>query len=163
MSKIDWTNFTVRIPVKAPMKKLYDAWTRASELENWFLRRAAYKGADKKPVRRTAAITKGCTFQWEWYGYDGVEKGVVKQVNGKDHVQFTFAGSLVDVRLRQLEKEVIVELVQSAIPTDPASKKNVRMGCHVGWTFWLANLKSVYEGGINLRNTNEELKGMINN
>ena len=92
-----------------------------------------------------------------------MEKGTVKQANGKDHVQFTFAGSLVDVRLRKEGKVVIVELIQSGIPTDPASKKNVRLGCHVGWTFWLANLKSVYEGGLNLRNTNQELTGMVNN
>ena len=163
MSKIDWTSFTVRIPVKASMKDIYSAWTRASHLEEWFLRKAVYPGPEKKPVARAAAITKGCAFQWEWYGYGGVEKGVVKQANGTDHVQFTFAGSLVDVRLRKAGKEVVVELVQSAIPTDAASKKNVRMGCHVGWTFWLANLKSVYEGGVNLRNTNEELAGMVNN
>ncbi|MEO8066254.1 MAG: SRPBCC domain-containing protein [Flavobacteriales bacterium] len=163
MSTIDWTSFTIRIPVRATMKGLYAAWTRASNLEDWFLRKASYTGADKKAVRRTAAIAKGCTFAWEWYNYDGVEKGIVRQANGKDHVQFTFAGSLVDVRLKQVGKDVIVELVQSAIPTDPASKKNVRLGCHVGWTFWLANLKSVYEGGVNLRNTNEELTGMVNN
>lgn len=163
MSKIDWTSLTVRIPVKAKMKDLYSAWTRTSELEDWFLRRAVYKSADKKALRPSASIAKGCTFEWEWYGYEGVEKGVVKQANGKDHVQFTFANSLVDVRLRQVGKEVIVELVQSGIPTDPASKKNIRIGCHVGWTFWMANLKSVYEGGVNLRNTNEELTGMVNN
>lgn len=163
MSRIDWTSLTVRIPVKARIKDLYNAWTRPSELEEWFLRKAAYKSVDKKPLRPSASATKGCTFEWEWYGYDGVEKGVVKQANGKDHVQFTFANSLVDVRLRQVGKEVIVELVQSGIPTDPASKKNIRIGCHVGWTFWMANLKSVYEGGVNLRNTNEELIGMVNN
>ncbi len=145
------------------MKKLYSAWTRASELEEWFLREAVYTGVDKKPIRRAASIAKGCAFQWEWYGYDGVEKGVVKEANGRDHVRFTFANSLVNVRLRQVGKEVVVELVQSGIPTDPASKKNIRLGCHVGWTFWMANLKSVYEGGVNLRNTNEELTGMVNN
>ena len=163
MSRIDWTSFTVRIPVRASMKKLYSAWTRASELEEWFLRKAVYTGVDKKPIRRAASIAKGCAFQWEWYGYDGVETGVVKEANGRDHVRFTFANSLVNVRLRQVGKEVVVELVQSGIPTDAASKKNIRLGCHVGWTFWMANLKSVYEGGLNLRNTNEELTGMVNN
>lgn len=163
MSRIDWTSFTVRIPVRASMKELYGAWTRSGELEKWFLRKAGYTGFSRKAMRRTAHATKGCAFQWEWYGYDGVEKGVVKEANGRDHVRFTFASSMVDVRLRQVGKEVIVELVQSGIPTDPASKKNIRLGCHVGWTFWLANLKSVYEGGVNLRNTNDELTGMVNN
>lgn len=163
MSRIDWTSFTVRIPVKASMKELYAAWTRSAELEHWFLRKATHTGTDKKPLRRTSSVTKGCTFAWEWYGYDGVEHGVVKEANGKDHLRFTFAGSLVDVRLQQVGKDVVVEIVQHGIPTDPSSKKNIRMGCHVGWTFWIANLKSVYEGGLNLRNTNDELTGMVNN
>lgn len=163
MSKIDWTRFTIRIPVRASMKDLYNAWTRPGELEEWFLRRADYTGTDGKPVRRSSSAVKGCTFEWEWYGYDGVEKGKVIQANGTDRVQFTFAGSRVDVNLKKVGPDTIVELVQSGIPTDPASKKNVRLGCHVGWTFWMANMKSVYEGGLNLRNTNEALSGMVNN
>lgn len=163
MSRIDWKSLTVRIPVKAKMKDLYNAWTKPNELEDWFLRRAAYKSKDKRALRPSASVVKGCTFEWEWYGHEGVEKGVVKEANGTDHVQFTFANSLVDVRLHKQGDTVIVELVQSGIPTDAASKKNIRIGCHVGWTFWMANLKSVYEGGLNLRNTNEELTGMANN
>jgi uncharacterized protein YndB with AHSA1/START domain len=163
MSTIDWTRFTCKIPVRASMKELYAAWTTTSEIEKWFLRKAIYKGADKKTLGRTAAIAKGCTYSWEWYGYEGIEEGSIKIANGKDHLQFTFASSTVDVKLTKQGKDVIVELTQRGIPTDEDSKKNIRLGCHVGWTFWLANLKSVYEGGVNLRNTNEELTGMVNN
>ncbi len=163
MSTIDWTSFTVRIPVKAAMKDLYAAWTSRSAIEEWFVRKAVYRTGDRKPVGRTTSVTQGCTFAWEWYGYDGVEKGDITKANGKNHLQFTFAGSMVDVRLKKQGRNVIVELIQSGIPIDAASKKNVRLGCHIGWTFWLANLKSVYEGGVNLRNTNQELTGMVNN
>jgi hypothetical protein len=31
-----------------------------------------------------------------------------------------------------------------------------------GWVFYLANLKSFPEGGIDLRNKNEKLKSVIN-
>jgi hypothetical protein len=30
--------------------------------------------------------------------------------------------------------------------------------CQLGWTFYLANLKSVIEGGVDLRNKNVDLK-----
>ena len=163
MSTIDWTSFTCRIPVKARMKDLYDAWTNAAAIEKWFVRKAVYKGADKKALGRSTTITKGCTYTWEWYGYEGMEQGSITKANGKDHLQFTFASSMVDVRLKKRGRNVIVELTQSGIPTDAASKKNIRLGCHVGWTFWMANLKSMVEGGPNLRNTDGSLKGMINN
>lgn len=163
MSSIDWTSFTCRIPVKAPMKDLYSAWTNAATIEKWFVRKAVYKGADKKAVGRSTTITKGCTYAWEWYGYDGVEKGSITEANGKDHLQFTFANSVVDVRLKKVKSNVIVELTQSGIPTDDVSRKNIRLGCHLGWSFWMVNLRSMYEGGINLRNTDESLKGMLNN
>lgn len=163
MSKIDWTSFTLRIPVRASMTALYKAWTSAAELERWFLQRALHAGPDGKPLKGTAKLAAGCTYTWEWYGYDGVEQGRILKANGKDHLRFTFADSEVDLKLRKVGRQVVVELVQSHIPTDEASKRDIWIGCHRGWTFWLANLKSMYEGGLNLRNENASLKGMLNN
>ena len=79
-------------------------------------------------------------------------------------MQFTFAGEcLVDIKLSQQNEDVVVELTQKNIPTDDESKRGVRLGCDSGWTFYLVNLKSVYEGGLDLRNKNTDLKGMISN
>lgn len=36
------------------------------------------------------------------------------------------------------------------------------LSCKTGWTSYLANLKSVLEGGIDPRNKNEQLKAVIN-
>lgn len=163
MNNFDWTSFTLKVPVKARMEDLYNAWTRATEIEKWFLRKAVYTQADGKGVEPDGAITKGCGYAWEWFGYDVVEKGRITEANGKDHIQFTFAGECpVDVRLTQQGEDVIVELTQGKIPTDDKSKQNIRLGCHTGWSFFMLNLKSVYEGGLDLRNKNEALKGMIN-
>lgn len=57
---------------------------------------------------------------------------------------------------------MIVTLTQHSIPTDDKNKKDTRIGCHTGWSFFLVNLKSVYEGGLDLRNKNNDLNGMIN-
>lgn len=164
MSKIDRTSFTLRIPVRASKATLYKAWTTAGELERWFLRSAKLRDADDRPLKGTTPITKGGSYAWKWYGYDGVEEGRILEANGKDHLRFTFAGDcLVDVKLVTKGRQVVVELVHSKIPTDDASFRNIYIGCLRGWTFWLANLKSVYEGGLNLRNENAALSGMLNN
>ena len=65
--------------------------------------------------------------------------------------------------LKPYEGDVIVQLTQSHIPMDDQSKKDIRLGCESGWSFFLVNLKSIYEGGVDLRNKNESLKGMLNN
>ena len=69
----------------------------------------------------------------------------------------------MDVLLSTLDDYVIVELTQKNIPTDDNSKQHIRLGCHTGWSFYLVNLKSVYEGGLDLRNKETKLKVMMNN
>lgn len=164
MKNFDWTSFTVKIAVRASLDDMYNAWTRAAEIERWFLSKAVYTGPDKKRMARNANVTTGGTWTWEWYGWELTDHGRITKANGKDHFQFTFAGECpVDVRLKKRGKDVIVELTQSKIPTDDNSKRDIRLGCHTGWSLFLLNLKSVYEGGLDLRNKNEKLKGMINN
>ena len=56
----------------------------------------------------------------------------------------------------------MVELIQDHIPTDDESKVNIRLGCHTGRSFYLVNLKSVYEGELDLRNKDVDMGGMTN-
>ena len=163
MKNFDWTQFTRKIPVKASMQEMYDAWTTKRELERWFLKDAGYYDTNGNVIGDNVNVEKGNTYAWQWFGYDVTEKGKITEANGNDHFQFTFAGDCpVDIKLTQRKDEVIVELTQSNIPTDDDSKINIRLGCHTGWSFFLANLKSVYEGGIDLRNKDDDASGMVN-
>lgn len=163
MKNFDWTKFSRKIAVKADLRKIYDAWTIPEELEKWFLSEANYYDESGKKTDKKASIKKGFTYEWSWYLYDNLEKGWVKEANGKDQLQFTFAGNCtVDVHLSKLDDLTIVELTQKNIPIDEDSKKNIRLGCDSGWAFYMVNLKSVYEGGLDLRNKEEKLKGMLN-
>ena len=82
--------------------------------------------------------------------------------NGKDFFKFKFgeAGDC-SVTIYEEQGEKIVELVQDQIPTDDKSKQNWHIGCKTGWTFYMANLKSMLEGGIDLRNRNETIQNVI--
>ncbi len=163
MENFDWTKFTKKIAVKGNLFDIYNAWTKPSSLENWFLSKAVFHREEKGVVDRHDNIVKKDNYEWSWFLYDVVEKGKVTKANGIDHLQFTFAGEcLVDVELKQDGEYVIVELTQKNIPTDDISKRNIRLGCESGWSFFLLNLKSVYEGGVDLRNKNPEFKGMLN-
>lgn len=164
MKNFNWTQFTKRIAVKAPIQTLYDAWTKSSELEKWFLKTAKFINPDGTGVDGNSHAKAGMSYEWTWYLYPDTERNIVTIANGKDHFQFNFAGKCtVDVTLSEQFGHTVVELVQSNIPTDDDSKQNIRLGCSSGWSFYFVNMKSVYEGGLDLRSKDERLKPMVNN
>ena len=163
MKDFDWTSFSRKISIKADMSNLYDAWTVPSELEKWFLSKALYTRPDGSIVGPHEHIQPEDKYAWSWHTWDIVEEGKVIETNGKDKIVFSFAEECtVEIKLETSHEEVLVILTQLDIPTDDKSKKHVRLGCYEGWSFYMVNLKSIYEGGIDLRNMHDALKGVIN-
>lgn len=164
MKNFDWTAFSLKILVKASMSDVYNAWTKASELEKWFVKKGNFSNKERQVISKETSAENGFSYEWNWYLYEPTERGRYLQANGKDHIQFTFAGDcIVDVKLSEKEGSILVELSQKDIPTDDISKKEIRLGCQNGWAFYLVNLKSKCEGGLDLRNKNENTKHMVNN
>ena len=165
MADFDWSRFTVRINVKASTERLYWCWATRKGIEFWFLRRSDYKKPGGSLYESNEPVQKGDTYSWWWHGYSDevVEHGEILECNGKDLFKFKFGGAgNCTVKIYEEEGEHIVELFQDEIPTDDKSKQNWHIGCKTGWTFYMANLKSMIEGGIDLRNKNEQLQNMLN-
>jgi uncharacterized protein YndB with AHSA1/START domain len=159
----DWSTFNRRITVDAPGQTIYDAWAVPAQIEGWFLRTAEYVGFDGKPKDRDTAVTEGDVYLWRWHGYldDVHETGNIVEANGDDRFAFTFTkGCLVTVTIGVEHGETVVELVQSSIPDDP--DHGIYVDCSYGWAFFLANLKAVLEGGIDLRNRNVDIQHVVN-
>lgn len=164
MDNFDWTSFTKRIAIKSSLSEIYEAWTVAANLEKWFLERVVFHDVGGKLLENTKPVKSGIRYDWYWYLDATPMQGEILSANGKDFIQFTFEGSsLVDVKLSTLDEYVIVELRHHNIPQDDNSKQHIRLGCSSGWAFYMHNLKSVYEGGIDLRNKDAKLGVMINN
>jgi uncharacterized protein YndB with AHSA1/START domain len=164
MKNFDWTSFKKKIAVNAPLKTIYDAWTVPGELEKWFLKTARFFDEKGTPVRMNSNVVPSNKYEMTWYLYEELEKGVITKANEKDLLEFTFAGNcMVSITLSEQFGHTMVELEQTDIPTDDDSKLNIRLGCSSGWSFYLVNLKSVYEGGLDLRSKDERLKPMVNN
>jgi len=164
MNHYDWTKFSLRVDVKATPLAVYNACATQANLESWFLRKAIFTTPDGKMREADAPIQPGDTYVWKWHGYEDSmqEKGKVLDLNGKDLFKFTFAGNCeVTITCKLLEGRTIMELVQEKIPTDENSKVLIHIGCMKGWTFYLANLKSVMEGGLDLRNRNVNIKNVV--
>ncbi|RTY86320.1 SRPBCC domain-containing protein [Flavobacterium sp. GT3R68] len=165
MENYDWSKFTQRIPIKATIQEIYDYWTTQEGMEKWFLRLSEFYTSEKSLKNPTTPIQKGDTYKWMWHGYSDevVEYGEILEANGLDLLQFTFAEQcIVTMKIFGESEETIMELSQENIPTDDQSKVRFHLGCSNGWTFYLSNLKSILEGGIDLRNKNDKLKRMVN-
>lgn len=164
MENFDWTSFTKTIAIKAKISDIYNAWTKAAELEKWFFEKVIFYGANQTPINKNENTVKDITYEWLWHLYKEPMKGKITAANGTDELQFTFEGEcLVDIKLSESNGYTVVELRHHNIPTDDYSKQYIRLGCSNGWHFYLTNLKSVYEGGLDLRNKDVNLNPMINN
>jgi hypothetical protein len=100
-----------------------------------------------------------------WATPGGLESWFLRRIiaaNGVDHFAFTFSlGCPVSVSIYGELDETIVELVESELPTDEDAMLRHYVGDLKGWVFYLANLKSVLEGGPDLRNRRAELTNVI--
>jgi uncharacterized protein YndB with AHSA1/START domain len=164
MENFDWSRFVKRIPVNGQTQSLYDLWTTQEGLERWFLRHADFKQKDGQPRGRTARIEPGDTYEWRWHGWEDemVERGTILEVNGRDKIKFVFGkAGTVTVTIVKESGMPLVELVQDKIPSDEESKVNFHLGCQTGWVFYLTNLKSVVEGGLDLRNKRTDLRNVV--
>ena len=164
MINYDWSHFTQRININAPVQKLYNAFAMRYEMQRWFLRLCEYK-REGDPLADHEFIKEGDTYTWLWYGYPDstFETGEILKANDKNELQFSFgkAGN-VTIKIYEKDNENIVELMQENIPSNEESKFNFYVGCSTGWVFYLANLKSIMEGGIDLVNKNANLTGLLN-
>ena len=164
MENFNWSQFSKRIFINADLEIVYNSWTKSEELEKWFLSNATFFSKEGRKILPTKNITPKNVYKWNWFAQNHSEEGTVINANGIDRIEFTFAGNCnVIVELSEHKNQTLVKLTQSEIPLDKNSKENIRLGCAFGWTFYLLNLKSVLEGGIDLRNKDTELIDVVNN
>ena len=164
MENPSFSEFKLRVNINAPVQTVYDAWATPAGLESWFLRKAAFADPDGSKRSGNSALQTGDKYEWFWHGYPDsvVEHGKVLEADGRNRFVFTFSlGCPVTIRVFEELGETMVELVESELPTDPENLMNHFVGDSRGWIFYLANLKSVLEGGLDLRNRREEIKDVI--
>jgi len=165
MENFDWTRFTLQIPIAAEIEQVFQCWTSSSGLLRWFLRQADFfssEGYSKTPDEDVKPTDR---YSWRWHGYSDevTEEGEIQLLSYPRKLQFRFgnAGTCL-LELEQMPEFCLLTFTQFAIPTGEKARLDWHMGCKMGWTFYLTNLKSILEGGIDLRYKGTELSGLIN-
>ena len=167
MTNYNWKQFERRITLNGSIDplKVYLAWATRAGIESWFLRQSIYADATGKEREAHEAAQTGDNYQWLWFGYDDstLEKGTILSANDKDSLKFTFSGgSIVTITIGKEQSEIICSLVQEMPMEDELEKRYFFIECSRGWTFYLANLKSILQGGIDLRNKNVGIHNVVN-
>ena len=151
--------FTLKIWVRADAATLRRAWTRPEEVVRWFVSKCTYFAADGAEVGQAVA---GGTYRWEWMESTTDQSKVI----AVDETTLRFGwykdkGEL-EVRFTQAGDETLMELTQSMSGGTEEERIDAQVDCKLGWTFFLANLKSIYEGGLDLRETDPERVPVVN-
>jgi uncharacterized protein YndB with AHSA1/START domain len=157
-----WKRLVQRIDVSAPMESVYAAWATAEGVTGWSSMEAVLidrEGNERAPGS-SAAI--GDRFRFAWHtGH--TEEGEFLEANGIDHLHYTMGKDIeVDVKLEKMEDgSVMVTMEQTQDRTDDENLL-ILLGFNQGWAFYLANLKSVLEGGLDLRNYTHDIEHRLN-
>ena len=165
MNDYNFKTFTKRITIHREKEIIYRAWATQAGLENWFLRLAEFTKPDGRLRSRNEQVQQGDKYKWLWWGYDDdvIEENEILGTNGESMIQFSFSGGcIVTVAVKEEQGENICELAQQMPMDDENEQRHFYMECSKGWTFYMTNLKSILEGGIDLRNKNEAIQNVIN-
>jgi len=159
----NWSEFKLRINTTASVEKAYKAVATPGGLESWFLREADVKSGGK-PRPKTELIQKGDEYHFQWYGHPDTlrHSGEFLSTDGKTVISFTFSQDLpVTISIYRECEETIVELAETFDATVEEVARNHYLGNMKGWIFFLINLKSILEGGLDMRNRKVELKNVL--
>jgi uncharacterized protein YndB with AHSA1/START domain len=135
--KFDWSQFTLKVPIAAPAEKVFRLWTDKEQIKNWFLSDASMN------------LKKGGDYEWTWFLGDK-QKGKILNYKKSSKFTFTFAEGKCDLTVKKDKRGSMVILHQYDIPNTESGRK-IHISCSSGWTFYLTNLKTYLEYGIDLR------------
>ncbi|HQY19483.1 MAG TPA: SRPBCC domain-containing protein [Ignavibacteria bacterium] len=155
-------SFSHGILLKASPEKVYEYISTGSGLSKWFIGSADYFYNDKSIRLGDEPAQKGNSFLWKWLKKDLELKGIITESDGKNEFGFTF-GSSFFVNIKLSESGDRTKLVLTQCYQDSATENEFGfINCCVCWVFFLTNLKSVLEHGIDLRETEADIEMLVN-
>jgi uncharacterized protein YndB with AHSA1/START domain len=160
----DFSEFKLRVNIKTPIGDAYRAWATPAGLDSWFIGKTVFTAKDGVVRSGEDLLKEGDEYTLSFRDRPDVVilTGKVLKANDKDLFSFTFSkGCPVTVSIYSEHGETIVQLLESNLPTDEETIRKHFVGDTKGWIFYLINLKSVLEGGLDLRNRNSAIRNVI--
>jgi uncharacterized protein YndB with AHSA1/START domain len=160
----EWTKFKQKEYIKAPLEEVFRKWTTPKGITEWFIKDAKYESENGKNRNSDEIVKPNDNYTWLFHtGYE--MKGKVLDVVNNSSFIFTFGkkdpGSAEDVIVNVVfsEKDGVteIELTQSNIADNEYGKVNYNLSCMAGWSYFMTNLRSLFESGFDYREKDEQL------
>jgi len=159
----DWSRFKKQIFITADTQKVFQAWAVPQNIEQWFIAEADYTTPDGSDRAAAETVKAGDHYHWRWH-QDLEATGTVLEVVENEKMRFTFGdkekGSdekiVVTVTCTPQKDATMLELIQENMAITPQAQVGWHMGCNLGWSFFMTNLKALLEHGVDLRETDPE-------
>ncbi|MBE2217919.1 MAG: SRPBCC domain-containing protein [Ignavibacteria bacterium] len=158
----DLSEFRHSILLSLSSEDVYGFIASSQGICSWFIGEAEFTqpaGRFRLPNENASA---GDIFRWKWLGKNlQIEGEVLYSVEG-EVFEFTFGKSfIVSVTLKEQNGRTLFTLHQSY--RDGVQKDDfAHINCCVCWVFFMTNLKSVAEHGIDLRETLADDDSLVN-
>lgn len=165
------TAFERGVLLDISMVEAYRYAATADGIAKWFIGKAVYTAPDGRVKAGDETAEKGDKYEWDWVYKELVLKGEVLEANlpdkhgeagGKAFIEFTFGDTAkFSIRLSMVDGRVLFMLTQESLPDNPMPEES-HINCYVCWTLFVMNLKSVAEGGKDLREWEYDMDGLVN-
>lgn len=151
--------FTHAIYVNAPAAAVFDFAATPAGITKWFIGKAKYYYKDNNIRLGNDLAQKGDSFLWTWLNKDLELKGIITESVRDKIFQFTFSPLyIVTLEFHSEGNKTRLTLTQEYQDSAVSNDFNY-INCCTCWVFFLTNLKSVIENGIDLRerDVNDEM------
>ncbi|MEE8576388.1 MAG: SRPBCC domain-containing protein [candidate division Zixibacteria bacterium] len=147
----DWSQFTVHIYCKRSVEETFRCWATSDGLESFFVQSAELTDSHGNHRDGKAPAQLGDRYRFKWiHDYD--LSGQILLVDLGRKLKFSFSEMEVTVTISPDGDRSLVRLHQTKIPAETDSEKAANhLNCRSCWVFFLSNLKSVLEYGVDLR------------
>ena len=157
-SEYDWTQFTKQVFINADVERVFRSWVVPREIVLWFISEADYTTPEGESRPDDAVVQPGDHYHWCWHQALDTA-GSVLRVEDNALFEFTFGDRsdntnekiVVRVTFQQLEDVTMIELTQYNMGDTLRDHAQWHLGCNLGWSFFMTNLKARLEHGVDLR------------
>ena len=161
--QFNWELFTRRIVIHKNIEDVFSLIATSEGLKKWFLHEAVfYTMVNETKVVNFTFPTENELYYWKWKGKDFELNGHVIKCETNTCFSFTFGSAgTVKIELEIIEESTLLLLTQQVNHGEIYDKMR-QANSFAYWTFFLLNLKSVAEHGIDLREDKFQFPNLLN-
>jgi uncharacterized protein YndB with AHSA1/START domain len=156
-------NFFIRgVLIPLSIEEAYKLAATPEGMSKWFITGADFIAPDGNQRKRTELAQTGDKYEWNWGYKDFKVSGEVLEAEMNEFMKVSFGPSYtVTFSVEKFKDKTLFKIVQECVKGTEKDEMNY-INCYGCWTFFLNNMKSVIEGGVDLRESETELDELVN-